>query len=112
MILFLFSYLFPWCMQEVLFKCIVAKMVPSNIQGFVESLRFGVCNIGSLVTALTVVLSLRYIQWSSGVLIVTVVILLLYLLSRKKTLCNIEVIQFSDLEDKEDTITFVYNIGH
>ena len=104
MILFLFAYSFPWCMQDVLFKCIVAKMVPSNIQGFVESLRFAVCQIGSLVTALTAVLSVRYLQWWSGVLIVIVIIILVYLLSRKKTLSNIKLIRFSDLEDEKEGV--------
>ena len=104
MILFLFSYAFPFCMQEVLFKCVVANMVPSNVQGFVESLRFAVCQLGSLVTALTVVVSLRYLQWWSAVLIVIVIILLVCLLSRKKTLSNIEVIPFSDLKDEKESV--------
>ena len=107
MISFLFTFTFSLCMQAVLFKCIVAKMVPSNIQGFVESLRFAVSKIGTLVTSLTTVLSLTYLQWWSAILIVIVVILLLCLLSRKETLCNIEVIPFSDLEDKNETVVKV-----
>ena len=98
---FLIGHAFSWCVQDVLIKCILARMVPSNIQGFVESLRFAVCQISSMISSLTVVLALRYLRWWSGFLIVILIIILLCLLSRKKTLSNIEVISLSRFRESK-----------
>ena len=89
-----------WLIQEVLLKGIVAKMVPSEVQGFVESLRFSLCKISGLVVSFTTALALRYLQWWSAIMICSVIYILFCLVMRKKRLTNIEVIPFSDYGNK------------
>ena len=76
----------------VVTKVIFASMVPSDIQCLSESVRCGVSRVAIVVGSLTVAFMLPWIKlWSTIVILVNTVLLLLFFMERKKLIYPVEI---------------------
>ena len=91
MIAFLVSYIFVWFIEEVLLRCILAKMVPSHVQSFTESLRNGFSRAATVLAALTAPMVLVILHYWSMALLGTTFIFLLIFLSKRKSFKDTEI---------------------
>ena len=90
MVLFVVFWVFSWIIEEVIMRCMLAKMVPSCTQSFVETLRNGASRVSTIVASITAPMAMHCLQWWSAGLVVIVVVLLTGFLVRRRQLCNIE----------------------
>ena len=90
MIAFLVCYIFVWFIEEVLLRCILAKMVPSHVQSFTESLRNGFSRAATVLAALTAPMVLVVLHYWSMALLGTTFIFLLIFLSKRKRFADAE----------------------
>lgn len=86
-IAFVITLVLCYCF-EVMIKVILAKMVPSNIQSFSESLRCGVSRVVIVGGSFTVAIMLPWAHWWSAAVISVHFILLVAFLIRKTHLIN------------------------
>jgi len=82
--LYLINWLFVWCIEEVLLRSMVARMVPSQVQSFTESIRAGVARISTILAALTTPLLMTFLAtWAIILIAITFAFLICFILLRK-----------------------------
>jgi len=89
-----------WLVEEVLMRCMLAKMVPSKCQSFAESLRNGFSRTATVFGTLTAPLVIPFLEWWSSALVGLSFVILLFFLGRKNSLIDIKEIDFDDVEYK------------
>ena len=95
---FITGYVFAWCIEVVIMRCMLAKMVPSHCQSFTESCRNGVAKVSTILASVTAPLLLPYLEWwCTGVLVVLVAILIVFLI-RRKNFTDIKQIRFEKVK--------------
>ena len=72
----------------------LARMVPSHSNSFVEGLRNSVSKGSRIFASISAPLALPFLHIWSYFLLALVVVILVFFLKRKKTLCDIEEIDF------------------
>ena len=93
MAFFVMLWALGW-LVEVLIRCTLAKMVPSTCQTFTEAIRNGVSGLSMILAAITMPLSLPYLeQWCAGLIIINVVLLVAFLV-RTRSLLLIRKVEF------------------
>lgn len=96
-----------WFVEEVLIRCTLAKMVPSNYQSFVEALRHGVSQAGMILAAVTVPIFLRYYKiWCTGIIVSNIVLLLVFL-RRRNSLLMVREVEFRAKHPVKKNVSFV-----
>ena len=92
MAIFVVLWALGWVVEEVLIRCTLAKMVPSTCQSFTEAIRNSVSRLSMILAAITVPLSLPYLnQWCTGLIIINAVLLVAFLMRRRSLLLVREV---------------------
>ena len=84
-----------WMVEEVLIRCMLAKMVPSNCQSFTETIRNAMSRLSTIVASITCPLVIGYMQWWCVGLIIILFFVLLFFIKRRTFLCNIKEIDFN-----------------
>ena len=101
MLVLLVFYLASLVMEAVILRCMLSKMVPSSVQSFVESLRTGVMQLSTVLASIAAPFVMNVLTWWSAVLICAVAFLLAAFVVRRKTLSDIDIIDFNSNIDKD-----------
>ena len=81
---------FGWCLLDVLLRSILAKLVPSCIQGFTEVVRTTLAKASVIGASLTGPLLLPYLHWWSIASMLIITLLLFLFVKRRKHLMSVE----------------------
>ena len=96
-------WIFAWIIEEVIIRCMLAKMVPSHCQSFTESSRNAVARLSTIVASITAPLSIPFLEWWSTGIILIICLLLFFFIIRRENLCRIKEINFHvDVEEQFD----------
>ena len=109
MIIFVIFLASGWVVEEVLIRCTLAKMVPSNFQNFMESLRNGISRLSMVLAAITVPICLPYLKrWCTGIIVANSLLLIAFLLRRKTLLLVREIeIRSNHSALRKRSVTFI-----
>jgi len=94
MICFIISYAFGWVIEEVIVRCMLAKMVPSHCQSFTESCRNAVSRSSTIFASVSAPLVLPFLEWWSTGLLIAISLHLLLFVIRRHSLLDISEIYF------------------
>ena len=100
---FIISYAFGWVIEEVIVRCMLAKMVPSHCQSFTESCRNAVSRSSTIVASVSAPLVLPFLEWWSAGLLLLIVVLLFFFVVRRRRLIDISEIYFPSEGSKDIT---------
>lgn len=90
----LFCWVLGWCIEEVLIRSMVAKMVPSSIQSFTETLRSGLARLSAIIVSLSVPLLMTYLFSYSLIVVCIVSIIFVCFVVRMRSLMSLKEIEF------------------
>ena len=99
MVMFLIFLVLAWSVEDVLVRIMLAKMVPSKIQSFTETLRGGVCKIACIVASITVPMLSTWLHWWAVGILILILLLLVWFIMRRKYFINPQEITF--VEDNQ-----------
>lgn len=93
---FVVCFSVAWFIEEVLIRCMLAKMVPSNCQSFTETIRNGCSRTSTVIASLTAPLVIPFLQWWSAVFLVLTFMCFVFFILRRRSLIHIKQIEIVD----------------